>query len=56
MTGVAGSFLSSFLFGFTSVIIDELYLSTWVSFGDDNFGNTAAVFTVTSLLICFERL
>ena len=54
--GVADSFLGSFLFVFTSVVNDELILSTWVSFGDDDFGNTAAVFTVTSLLICFERL
>lgn len=48
MTGVAGIFLGSFLFGFTSIVNDKLYSSTGVSFGDDDFGNTAAGYTVAN--------
>ena len=48
MTDEAGIFLGSFLVGFTSIVNDKLYSSTGVSFGDDDFGNTAAGYTVAN--------
>lgn len=48
MTGEAGIFLGSFLVGFTSIVNDKLYSSTGVSFGDDDFGNTDAGYTVAN--------